>query len=48
MASQTMLSQADGHAPFQPLLMMNPTAPTIFIHWYSAERALSFPVVTSP
>lgn len=33
MPNHTTFRPTDGHAPFQPLLMINPTAPRMFIHW---------------
>ena len=33
MPNHTTFRPTDGHAPFQPLLTINPTAPRIFIHW---------------
>ena len=41
------LMNADGYAPFHPLLTMKPAPERTFSHWYIGEVELNRPVVSS-
>ena len=41
------LMNADGYAPFHPLLTMKPAPERTFSHWYIEEVELNRPVVSS-
>ena len=47
MAIHTTLSDAEGNAPCQAPLTMNPAAPNRFIHWKAGERPVRRSVETS-